>query len=114
MRRPIGMVLIGLGAFFLTLAPLVRFYVADPVVVAPLDRYLVTLLESKDSTYSDQAKLKTKKGATLKAISTVRGDVRPNEGDDDIAVWDATTNFFDEAKPDNPSQIRAYRVSVDR
>lgn len=114
MRRPIGMVLIGLGAFFLTLAPLVRFYVADQVVVAPLNRYQVTLLESKDSTYFDQAELKTKKGATLKAISTVRGDVRANEGDDDIAVWDATTNIFDEAKPDNPIQIQAYRIAFDR
>ncbi|WP_433227614.1 DUF3068 domain-containing protein [Actinomadura formosensis] len=114
MRRPIGLVLIGLGAFFLTLAPLVRFYVADQVVVAPLNRYQVTLLESKDSTYFDQADLKFKTGVTLLAKNTVRGDVRANEGNDDIAVWDSTTNIYDEAKPDKPVQIQGYRIAFDR
>ncbi|TDC82784.1 DUF3068 domain-containing protein, partial [Actinomadura sp. 7K507] len=114
MRRPIGMILIGLGAFLLTLAPLVRFYVADQVIVAPLNRYQVTLLESKNSTYFDQAELKTKTGVTLQAKNTVRGDVRANEGNDDIAVWDSTTNIYDQANPDNPIQIQAFRLAFDR
>ncbi|MER7541430.1 DUF3068 domain-containing protein [Spirillospora sp. NPDC127506] len=114
MRRPVGLVLIGLGAFFLALAPLVRFYVADQVVVAPLNRYQVTLLQSKDSTYFDQADLKTKTGVTLLAKNTVRGDVRANEGDDDIAVWDSTTNIYDEAQPDKPIQIQGFRIAFDR
>ncbi|MFA1548500.1 DUF3068 domain-containing protein [Actinomadura chokoriensis] len=114
MRRPVGLVLIGLGAFFLTLAPLVRFYVADQVVVAPLNRYQVSLLESKNATYFDQAELKTKTGVTLLAKNTVRGDVRANEGDDDIAVWDSTTNIYDQAKPDKPIQIQGFRIAFDR
>ncbi|MEU8797894.1 DUF3068 domain-containing protein [Spirillospora sp. NPDC048819] len=114
MRRPVGLALIGLGAFFLTLAPLVRFYVADQVIVAPLNRYQVTLLESKNSTYFDQAALKTKTGVTLLAKNTVRGDVRANEGDDDIAVWDSTTNIYDEANPENPVQIQGFRIAFDR
>ncbi len=115
MRRPVGLVLIGLGAFFLlALAPLVRFYVADQVVVAPLNRYQVTLLESKDATYFDQADLKTKTGVTLLAKNTVRGDVRANEGNDDIAVWDSTTNIYDQAKPDKPVQIQGFRIAFDR
>ncbi|TDC60911.1 DUF3068 domain-containing protein, partial [Actinomadura sp. GC306] len=114
MRRPIGLLLIGLGAFFLTLAPLVRFYVADQVIVAPLNRYQVTLLESENATYFDQAELKHKSGVTLQAKSTVRGDVRANEGDDDIAVWDSTTNIYDKDNPDNPIQIQAYRIAFDR
>ncbi|TDB91548.1 DUF3068 domain-containing protein, partial [Actinomadura sp. 7K534] len=114
MRRPIGLLLIGLGAFFLTLAPLVRFYVAEQVIVAPLNRYQVTLLESENATYFDQADLKTKTGVTLQAKSTVRGDVRANEGDDDIAVWDSTTNIYDADNPDNPIQIQAYRLAFDR
>ncbi|WP_433464312.1 DUF3068 domain-containing protein [Spirillospora sp. CA-128828] len=114
MRRPVGLVLIGLGAFFLTLAPLVRFYVADQVVVAPLNRYQVTNLESKGSTYFDQAGLKLKTGVTLLAKNTVRGDVRANEGDDDIAVWDSTTNIYDQADPDKPIQIQGFRIAFDR
>ncbi|TDE30783.1 DUF3068 domain-containing protein [Actinomadura sp. 6K520] len=114
MRRPIGLLLIGLGAFFLTLAPLVRFYVADQVIVAPLNRYQVTLLESENATYFDQAELKTKTGVTLQAKNTVRGDVRANEGDDDIAVWDSTTNIYDTDNPENPIQIQAFRIAFDR
>ncbi|WP_176199943.1 DUF3068 domain-containing protein [Actinomadura sp. NAK00032] len=114
MRRPVGLVLIGLGAFFLALAPLIRFYIADQVVVAPLNRYQVTSLESKDATYFDQADLKVKTGVTLLAKNTVRGDVRANEGNDDIAVWDSTTNIYDQAKPDKPVQIQGFRIAFDR
>ncbi|HEY8480935.1 MAG TPA: DUF3068 domain-containing protein [Spirillospora sp.] len=114
MRRPIGVLLVGLGAFFLALAPLVRFYVADQVVVAPLNRYQVTLLESQNSTYFDQAELKTKTGVTLQAKNTVRGDVRANDGNDDIAVWDSTTTIYDTADPDKPIQIQAFRFAFDR
>lgn len=114
MRRPVGLILIGLGAFFLTLAPLVRFYVADRVIVAPLNRYQVTSLESKGSTYFDEADLKLKTDVTLLAKNTVRGDVRANEGDDDIAVWDSTTNIYDQAKPDKPVQIQGFRIAFDR
>ncbi|GAA1779236.1 DUF3068 domain-containing protein [Actinomadura chokoriensis] len=114
MRRPVGLVLIGLGAFFLALAPLVRFYVADQVIVAPLNQYQVTLLESKDATYFDQADLKLKTGVTLLAKNTVRGDVRANEGDNDIAVWDSTTNIYDQAKPDKPVQIQGFRIAFNR
>src|SRR5687768_2058155 len=105
MRRPVGAILIALGAFFLTLAPLVRFYVADQMVRAPLNRYNMTRLEAQNATYFDTASLKQKTGVTLKAINTVRGDVRANEGNDDIAVWDSSTNIFDAANPDKPVQI---------
>lgn len=114
MRRTVGLVLIGLGAFFLTLAPLVRFYVADQMIVAPLNQYQVTNLESKNSTYFDQADLKLKTGVTLLAKNTVRGDVRANEGNDDIAVWDSTTNIYDQANPDKPIQIQGFRIAFDR
>ncbi|GAA2423669.1 DUF3068 domain-containing protein [Actinomadura vinacea] len=114
MRRPVGLALICLGAFFLTLAPLVRFYVADQVVQAPLNRYQVTRLEARNATYFDAATLKTKTGVTLQAANTVRGDVRANGGDDRIAVWDSSTNIFDTANPDKPVQIQGYRIAFDR
>jgi len=113
-RRPVGMALIGLGAFFLTLGPLVRFYVADKVLVAPLNRYAVTRLEARNATYFDTSTLKTRTGATLLATNTLRGDVRANNGNDDIAVWDSTTNIVDTAAPDKPIQIQGYRMAFDR
>ncbi|MFI0404902.1 DUF3068 domain-containing protein [Actinomadura sp. 3N508] len=114
MRRQAGLILIGVGAFFLALAPLVRFYVADRVIVAPPNRYEVTQLESKNSTYFDQAQLKLKTGVTLLAKNTVRGDVRANGNDNDIAVWDSTTNLYDTAVPDKPIEIQSYRIAFDR
>ncbi|MFI0353872.1 DUF3068 domain-containing protein [Actinomadura sp. 9N407] len=114
MRRPVGLILICLGAFCLTLAPLVRFYVAGQVVKAPLNRYQVTRLEAKNATYFDTATLKTKTGATLQASNTVRGDVRANGGNDRIAVWDSSTNIVDTANPDKPIQLQGYRIAFDR
>ncbi|MEU6039634.1 DUF3068 domain-containing protein [Actinomadura sp. NPDC047616] len=114
MRRPVGMALIGLGAFFLTLGPLVRFYVADKVVVAPLNRYAVTRLEARNATYFDTSTLKTRSGATLLATNTLRGDVRANNGNENVAVWDSTTNVVDTANPDKPIQIQGYRMAFDR
>ncbi|MBG6086780.1 DUF3068 domain-containing protein [Actinomadura viridis] len=114
MRRPAGLILVCLGAFFLTLAPLVRFYVADRVVLAPLNRYQVTRLKAEKATYFDAATLKTRKGVSLEATNTVRGDVRANGGDDRIAVWDSSTNIVDTANPDKPIQIQGYRMAFDR
>jgi len=114
MRRPIGLILIGLGTFFLALAPLVRFYVADQVVTAPLNRYQVTRLEATNAAYFDAATLTLKNGASLAAINTIRGDVRANAGNDDVAVWDSTTSVYDKADPSKPIQIQGYRIAFDR
>ncbi|MFI0447981.1 DUF3068 domain-containing protein [Actinomadura sp. 6N118] len=114
MRRTFGLVLIVFGAFFLTLAPLVRFYVADQLVRAPLNRYQRTTLEAPNATYFDTATLKMRKGVTLVAENTVRGDVRANNGNGDIAVWDSSTNIFDKAVPDKMIEVQGYRIAFDR
>jgi hypothetical protein len=114
MRRPVGLVLVGLGAFLLSLAPLVRFYVADQMVRAPRGYYQVTRLEARNATYFDTATLKLKTGATLRATSTVRGDVRAAGGNDDVAVWDNVTTIIDTANPYKPIQMSSYRIAFDR
>ncbi|WP_067486111.1 DUF3068 domain-containing protein [Actinomadura hibisca] len=114
MRRPLSLILIALGAFCLTLAPLVKLYVADKTVVAPLNRYQRTQLEAQDALYFDMAKLKTRKGVTLVADNTVRGDVRANNGNDRIAVWDSSTNIYDKTAPDKQIDIQSYRIAFDR
>ncbi|MEU5877422.1 DUF3068 domain-containing protein [Spirillospora sp. NPDC047279] len=114
MRRNIGLLLVVLGAFFLALAPLVKFYVAEQLVVAPLNRYQRTSLEAPNATYFDMATLKLRQGVTLVAENTVRGDVRANAGNDAIAVWDSSTNIFDKAHPDKMIEVQGYRIAFDR
>lgn len=93
MRRTVGLALIGAGTFFIAFAPLIRFYVADRVVAAPLDIYQKTALRADGATYLDTAKLKVIRGATVTATNTTRGDV--HAGDDKVAVWDSFTSVED-------------------
>jgi len=92
-RRKVGLVLIGLGAFFIALAPLFRFYVAHQVVAAPLDLYEKSSLRADGATYLDTAKMAIQKGVTVTATNTTRGDVRA--GDGNVAVWDSFTSIED-------------------
>jgi hypothetical protein len=92
-RRKVGLILIGAGAFFLALAPLVRFYVARQVVAAPLNLYQKTTMRADNATYLDAAKMRVRKGATVTATNTTRGDVRAADGK--IAVWDSFTSIED-------------------
>jgi hypothetical protein len=92
-RRKVGLVLVGLGAFLIALAPLFRFYVAHQVLAAPLDIYEKTTLRADNATYLDAAKLQIRKGATVTATNTTRGDV--HAGDNKIAVWDSFTSVED-------------------
>jgi hypothetical protein len=94
-RRKVGLALIGLGAFLLALAPLVRFYVAHQVIAAPLDIYEKTTLRADNATYLDTTKFKIIKGATITATNTTRGDV--HAGDNKVAVWDSFTSVEDVA-----------------
>jgi hypothetical protein len=110
-RRRVGLILIGVGAFFLALAPLVRFYVARQVVAAPLNVYEKTTLRADNATYLDTGKWQIRKGATVTATNTTRGDVRA--GDGKIAVWDSFTSIED---PANNAKIetQAQRAVFDR
>ncbi|MQY07039.1 DUF3068 domain-containing protein [Actinomadura macrotermitis] len=114
MRRVAGLILIALGAFGLAMAPLFRFYVAERVVAAPLDHYQLTRLEASGASYFDTATLKTRNNVTLLATNIIRGDVRANNGNNDIAVWDTSTNIFDKAAPSKAISIQAQRVAFDR
>jgi Porin PorA len=94
-RRKVGLVLIGAGAFFIALAPLVRFYVVRQLVAAPLNVYEKITLRADNASYLDTTKWKIQKGATVTATNTTRGDV--HAGDSRIAVWDSFTSIEDSA-----------------
>ncbi|WP_289008334.1 DUF3068 domain-containing protein [uncultured Thermomonospora sp.] len=113
MRRPLGLVLVGLGSFLLALAPLVRFYVAGQVVRAPLNFYQATELEARDARYFDLLEGRVRSGVTLAAVNTVRGDTRANQGDNDIAVWDSITEIYDKERR-KQVEFQTYRIAFDR
>lgn len=113
MRRPIGLALIGFGAFLLTMAPMVRFYVADQVVAAPRNYYQEVRLEAKDARYFDQLTFKTRTGVKLSATNIIRGDTRAAADAANVAVWDSSTRIVDtELKKE--IEIQNYRIAFDR
>jgi hypothetical protein len=93
MRRVLGLVLTGLGAFLLALALLLRFYLPGQVVKFPLNEYLVLTLTGHDVTYLNAKQLKVLTGVTAKATSTVEGDV--SAGSSSTAVWNDFTAVED-------------------
>ncbi|SDG63183.1 Protein of unknown function [Sinosporangium album] len=92
MRRTSGVVLIALGAFLITLAPLFRFYVADKLISAPADRYGVSRFEAEGARYFSVQDLKVLT-ADLDITVTTRGDVAGATGD--TVVWDEFTAVND-------------------
>ncbi|MFC7386303.1 PorA family protein [Sphaerisporangium rhizosphaerae] len=92
MRRITGVVLIAIGAFLITLAPLIRFYAAGKLVAAPADYYGVSELRADDAQYFSIAKVKVL-NASLDITVTTRGDVAEAKGD--RVVWDEFTAVND-------------------
>lgn len=92
MRRVIGLVLIGVGAFLIVLAPLVRFQVAAGLIAAPADQYGVSKLEAVNAQYFSVGDLKVMTG-NLDITVTTRGDVTGAQGD--RVVWDEFTAVND-------------------
>jgi hypothetical protein len=111
MQRTIGMLLIGVGAFFLTLSPLVRFYAAEQLIALPTDTYNTTTLQAENGTYFDAGNLRLRQGVTVVAHNTVRGDVRASS--DKVAVWDTFTSVTD-ATSGTPIDYRQARQAYDR
>lgn len=92
MRRITGVVLVAIGAFLITLAPLIRFYAAGKLVAAPADYYGITELRADNAQYFSAEKVKVLT-ANLDITVTTRGDVA--EAKDDHVVWDEFTAVND-------------------
>lgn len=93
MRRVLGLVLTGLGAFFLALALLMRFYLPGQVIKFPLNEYLVIAVSGHDLSYFSAKQLKVVTGVSAKATTTVEGDVAA--GSSSTAVWNSFTAVED-------------------
>jgi hypothetical protein len=111
MRRSIGLTLIGLGAFFITLSPLVRYYAAGQLITAPTDVYSKNTLRADNATYFDASSLQQRQGVTVTATDTTRGNVSAST--DEEAVYDKFTAISDETNG-TPIQYQQRQIIFDR
>ena len=113
MRRVFGVTLTGLGAFLLVLAAMCRFYLPGQVVKFPLNEYSVSTLTGTNVSYFSQQTGAEVNGATVRAISTVQGDVAA--GSSSTAVWNDITGVFDVTNsPQVPISYTTQRLAFDR
>lgn len=94
MRRTVGLILAGLGAFLLVLAVLVRTYLPGQVIKYPLNEYLTTQLVGHDVSYFSPTLVKPVTGATMTVTSTSKGV--PALGTSSTAVWDQFNYLYDQ------------------
>lgn len=108
MRRVWGPALLGLGVFLIVTAGMLRFYVADQLVVTPIDQYAQTVAPGPGAWFDSGAL--QQRTSDLVATRTVRADV--NASNDDRAVWDVSVNL----STGDGTFVRASvdRVAVDR
>lgn len=92
MRRVVGLVLAGLGAFFLAVSLLMRLYVPGQVVKFPLDENTVVQLVGHNMIYFSKHEGKQLSGVTLTSTSTIQGDVAAGKAaGSNTAVWTERT-----------------------
>jgi hypothetical protein len=95
MRRVVGVLLIALGVFALTLAFSLRFVVVDRLALAPLDPDTETVAQGTGMTVFYAGSLKDpsiprqRTDATLTARRVVQGDLKASEVEvnGDVAMW---------------------------
>jgi len=104
-----GFLLVMLGAFFLTLAPLTRFYIGDRVVAAPMDFGKNLTLVAPGASYYDFAENKVRSDAELKAALNVGGDVKSS--DDDLMVLNGILRLY---SSDQTVLLSDFRLAFDR
>jgi hypothetical protein len=86
MRRWVGLIVLGLGVFLLVTAGMMRFFVADRLVVTPIDQYVQTVAVGPGRWLDGNTG--QEQSGDLTAIRTVKGDVPASS--DDVAVWDVS------------------------
>ena len=85
MRRVIALVLLGVGAFCVAMALLLRFYVTPNLLVTPIDQFAESFAPGTGTVF-DPAALQEQQDVHMVAHRTLRGDVAASS--DDVGVWD--------------------------
>lgn len=115
MRRVLGVIFTGLGAFLVVLALFSRFYLPGQVVKFPLNEYSITRLTGTHVSYFN-AQLGIEATATqVRAVSTTQGDV--SAGSSGTAVWNNVLGVFDistSSDPGTPITYATERLAFNR
>lgn len=111
MRRLSGLILTGLGAFFIVVALLLHFVVVGQALKFPLGVYKILTMTGSNVSYFSSASLTEVNGAAVRATQTVRGDV--SAGTSGVAVWDEFTYVYDTTNH-QPVQYVQSRIAFDR
>jgi hypothetical protein len=91
MRRAIGWLLLGFGAFALVTAAMLKFYAYPKLAVVPLDQDSVTTSFGKGMTYFDVGTRKQVTGDLTSTIRVVGNVASAQSHGHDVAVWDKST-----------------------
>ena len=111
MRRNIGLVLAGLGAFLIVLAVVLPTWIVGQVVKFPLNEYQSATLAASDASYFSAKSLTEKTGVNLQATYTIKGDGKA--GTSSTAVWDEYSYVYDMTNHYAVQQM-ARRFAFDR
>jgi len=111
MRRVIGLVLAGLGAFLIVAALLLPTYVAGQLVKFPINTYVVTTLLGPNVSYFSPSMVRPVSGATMRITDTVKGDGAASTSS--TAVWDEFTYLYDVTNA-KVFQYSSRRAAFDR
>ncbi|MEU4831975.1 DUF3068 domain-containing protein [Streptosporangium sp. NPDC023615] len=84
-RRLRGVLVLVTGAFLITLAVLVRFYVHPSGLVLPAEQDRITMMSTESGSYFDAAALRVRRGVPLEQAVARYGD--PVRSTPDVAVW---------------------------
>jgi len=94
MRRNVGLVLAGLGAFLIVLAVVLPTWIVGQVVKFPLNEYETATLAASNASYFSVTSLGEKTGVTMEATYTIKGDGAA--GTSSTAVWDEYSYVYDQ------------------
>jgi len=111
MRRVIGLILAGLGAFLIVAALLLPTYIASQLVKFPINTYVVTTLLGPNVSYFSPSLVRPISGATMRITDTVKGDGAASTSS--TAVWNEFTYLYDVTNA-KVFQYSSRRAAFDR
>jgi Porin PorA len=111
MRRIIGLILAGLGAFLIVAALLMPTYIAGQVIKFPINTYVVTTLLGPNASYFSPSLVRPVSGATMRVTDTVKGDGAASTSS--TAVWNEFTYLYDVTNA-KVFQYTSRRAAFDR
>ena len=109
MRRSVGIVLLTLGFFSLSLAPLLRFYAAPKLIVAPVNEHDILTFTAQNGSYltADGKKVE----APLVSTVTLLGVEKPSSSS--TAVWDYFSSLENSSNGYSVA-TNGWRMAMDR